>query len=93
MADLLSCHLLDVACTADDLATVTERAMACARKCEGHDRRRSKAYFVISVANSSSTSSAIFLRVTWLRRLFRLAEISRAAAHDWLLSILLENRL
>ena len=34
MAHLLSCRLLDEACTADDLATVTERAKACARKCE-----------------------------------------------------------
>ena len=44
MAHLLSCRLLDDACTADDLATVTERAKACARKweklCEGHERRR-----------------------------------------------------
>ena len=43
MAHLLSCRLLDVACTADDLATVTERAMTCAHKweklCEGHERR------------------------------------------------------
>ena len=35
---------IDEACTADDLATVTERAKACARKwgklCEGHERRR-----------------------------------------------------
>ena len=31
MAHLLSCRLLDEACTADDLATVTERAMACDR--------------------------------------------------------------
>ena len=34
MAHILSCRLLDEACTADDLATVTERAMACARKWE-----------------------------------------------------------
>ena len=34
MAHLLSCCLLDEACTADDLATVTERAKACARKWE-----------------------------------------------------------
>ena len=34
MAPLLSCRLLDEACTADDLATVTERAKACARKWE-----------------------------------------------------------
>ena len=34
MAHLLSCRLLDEACTADDLATVTERATACARKWE-----------------------------------------------------------
>ena len=34
MAHLHSCHLLDEACTADDLATVTERAKACARKWE-----------------------------------------------------------
>ena len=34
MAHLLSCRLLDEACTADDQATVTERAMACARKWE-----------------------------------------------------------
>ena len=34
MAHLLSCRLLDEACMADDLATVTERAMACARKWE-----------------------------------------------------------
>ena len=34
MAHLLSCRLLDEACTADDLVTVTERAMACARKWE-----------------------------------------------------------
>ena len=33
-AHLLSCRLLDEACTADDLATVTERAKACARKWE-----------------------------------------------------------
>ena len=44
MAHPLSCRLLDEACTADDLATVTERAIACARKwgkvCEGHERRQ-----------------------------------------------------
>ena len=44
MAHLLSCRLLDEACTADDLAAVTERAMACAacgtKLCEGHERRR-----------------------------------------------------
>ena len=34
MAHLLSCRLLDEACTPDDLATVTERAKACARKWE-----------------------------------------------------------
>ena len=34
MAHLLSCRLLDEACTADDIATVTERAKACARKWE-----------------------------------------------------------
>ena len=34
MAHLLSCRLLDEACTADDLATVTERAKAYARNCE-----------------------------------------------------------
>ena len=34
MAHLLSCRLLDEACTDDDLATVTERAKACARKWE-----------------------------------------------------------
>ena len=34
MTHLLSCRLLDEACTADDLATVTERAKACARKWE-----------------------------------------------------------
>ena len=34
MAHLLSRRLLDEACTADDLATVTERAKACARKWE-----------------------------------------------------------
>ena len=32
MDHLLSCRLQDEACTADDLATVTERAMECARK-------------------------------------------------------------
>ena len=32
MAHLISCRLLDEPCTADDLATLTERAMACARK-------------------------------------------------------------
>ena len=31
MAHLLSCRLLDEACTADDLATETERAKTCAR--------------------------------------------------------------
>ena len=34
MAHLLSCRLLDEACAADDLATVTERAKAWARKWE-----------------------------------------------------------
>ena len=34
MAHLLYCRLLDEACTADDLARVTERAMECARKWE-----------------------------------------------------------
>ena len=34
MAHLLSCRLLYDACMADDLATVTERAKACARKWE-----------------------------------------------------------
>ena len=34
MAHLLSCRLLDEACTADNLATVTELAKACVRKWE-----------------------------------------------------------
>ena len=34
MVHLLSCRLLDEACTADDLAIVVERAKACARKWE-----------------------------------------------------------
>ena len=34
MAHLLSCRLLDEACTADDLATVSDRAKACARTWE-----------------------------------------------------------
>ena len=34
MAHLLSCRLLDEACAADDVAAVTERAKACARKWE-----------------------------------------------------------
>ena len=34
MAHLLSCRLLDEARMADDLATMTERAKACARKWE-----------------------------------------------------------
>ena len=38
MAHLLSCRLLDEACTADDLATVTERASG-RTLCEGHERR------------------------------------------------------
>ena len=42
MAHLLSCRLLDEACTADDLATVTERAKACARKWEKIVRRTRK---------------------------------------------------
>ena len=41
MAHLLSCRLLDEDCTADDLATVTERAMACARKWETGTRSTS----------------------------------------------------
>ena len=42
MAHLLSCRLLDEACTPDDLATVTERAKACARKWEKIVRRTRK---------------------------------------------------
>ena len=46
MAHLLSSRLLDEACTADDLATVAERAKACAASgrilCKGQDRRRLK---------------------------------------------------
>ena len=42
MAQLLSCRLLDEACSADDLATVTERAKACARKWENIVRRARK---------------------------------------------------
>ena len=45
MAHLLSCRQLDEAYTADDLATVTERAMACARKWEkivGRTRKKKK---------------------------------------------------
>ena len=34
MSHLVSCRLLDEACTTDDLDTVTERAQACARKWE-----------------------------------------------------------
>ena len=34
MAHLLSCRLLNEACTADDLAKATERAKACARNWE-----------------------------------------------------------
>ena len=36
MAHLLSCRLLDEACTADDLATVTARVKACVRKWENN---------------------------------------------------------
>ena len=39
MAHLLFCHLLDEVCTADDLATVTEREKACSRKWEKIVRR------------------------------------------------------
>ena len=42
MAHLLSCRLLDEACTADELATVTERAMACARKWGGNGVKDTK---------------------------------------------------
>ena len=47
MAHLLSCRLLDEACTADDLATVTERAKGCARKWENFvwRTRQKKKYF------------------------------------------------
>ncbi len=34
MAHILSCRLLDEACTADDLTTVTDRAKAFTRMCE-----------------------------------------------------------
>ena len=46
MAHLLSCRLLDEACTADDLVTVTERerhAPASGKTlCKGHERRKDK---------------------------------------------------
>ena len=45
MAHLLSCRLLDETCTADDMATVTERQRhvpaSGIKLCEGHERRRS----------------------------------------------------
>ena len=60
MAHLLSSRLLDEACTADDLATVTERPMACARKweklCEGHERRRP---YILNLFRNSCVSFPI----------------------------------
>ena len=53
MGHLLSCRLLDEACTADDLATVRERAKACARKWEKIVwRTRKKKNVVIRVIRS-----------------------------------------
>ena len=48
MVHLLSCRLLDEACTADDLATVTERAKACAHKWEKIVWRTRKKKFLIN---------------------------------------------
>ena len=62
MAHLLSCRLLDEACTADDLATVIERAKACARKrgkvCEEHHRRRRRSLvgYLHSVLAAAATA-------------------------------------
>ena len=49
MAHLLSCRLLDEACTADDLATVTERAKACAHKWVKGVWRTQLCYLVILI--------------------------------------------
>ena len=57
MAHLLSCRLLHEACTADDLATVTDRAKACARKWENivwRTRKKKKVIYecIIDILNS-----------------------------------------
>ena len=57
MAHLLPCRLLDEACAADDMATVTERAKACARKREkivGRTRKKKKNTHGILLQNIST---------------------------------------
>ena len=59
MAHLLSCRLLDEACTADDMATVTVRAKACARKWEKivWRTRKKKKKQSLSLTSSSTPRS------------------------------------
>ena len=62
MAHLLSCRLLDEACTADDLATVTERAKACARKWEKivWRTRKKKITSTIFIGDTITTIACLF---------------------------------
>ena len=63
MAHLLSCCLLDEACTADNLATVTERAKACTRKWENivwRTRQKKKIYWKAeAIGTTGRVSNAI----------------------------------
>ena len=66
VAHLLSCRLLDEACTAVDLATVTYRAHASGRTlCEGHERRRRHECY-----DSCRQVSIIIFLQRWLRHPF-----------------------
>ena len=60
MALLLSCRLLDEACTADNLDTVTERAKACARKCVEIGRQNKYVMLVTAFLFSSEPFIYIF---------------------------------
>ena len=70
MAHLLSRRLLDEACTADDLATVTERPKACARKwgkfCERHEKRRTELQQRLHVCENN-----------WVRKIARITRSDR----------------
>ena len=85
MAHLPSCRLLHEACTADDLATVTERAMACARKWDNtcvKDTKEEEELDLFQLLSHFSFSSAQLplpmpLLVVLLRGLFVLLQLGR----------------
>ena len=87
MAHLLSCRLVDEVCTADDLATVTERAKApaCGRKlCEGTTEEAGSYLYTSRILRGKSNRHVVIYRqlaIKYDANTLRASLVARAAGN------------